>query len=418
MNTLKQVWHMIMTDKLFSGIYIFGTALALATGTVLAASFWSRIEPAYPEVNRARTCYIQSGLVKNKEGSTGVSSMSYTFVRDFAYNLKNVEAVSGVVDVWGDSYAPSADGGADVVVDVKGVDPGFFKVFDFDFLAGAPFGQTEFESGLPLAIITEETARKTLGAGDLADMLGRTIAIDYKDHRVTGIVHGAPSTMTASHSDIYVPYTTIENYDVEWRPMLGDMEVIIVTDDREDVRRQLDSFVASFNASNPEGLEFYMYEQPIGHFQHAFAHAQMTGYSPWDMILETAGSLLLLLIVPALNLSGIISGRMESRLCEMGVRKSFGATRGQLLRQVLTENLVLTIAGGLIGLACAWAFLSSYTFSTGNIFSEATLGGHTVFSPAVFATLLVLCALLNVMSALVPSWRSLRRPIVESLKEN
>ena len=40
--------------------------------------------------------------------------------------------------------------------------------------------------------------------------------------------------------------------------------------------------------------------------------------------------LLVLLLVPALNLSGMIASRMESRLAEMGVRKSFGAGRGKL----------------------------------------------------------------------------------------
>ena len=64
--------------------------------------------------------------------------------------------------------------------------------------------------------------------------------------------------------------------------------------------------------------------------------------------------LLVLLIVPAINLGGMIAGRMEERLSEMGIRKSYGASRRRLLGQVLAENLYMTLAGGLLGLLAAW----------------------------------------------------------------
>ena len=51
--------------------------------------------------------------------------------------------------------------------------------------------------------------------------------------------------------------------------------------------------------------------------------------------------LLALLFIPALNLSGMISSRMDSRISELGLRKAYGATRRCLLEQVLCENLLL-----------------------------------------------------------------------------
>ena len=64
-----------------------------------------------------------------------------------------------------------------------------------------------------------------------------------------------------------------------------------------------------------------------------------------------------LLLVPAINLSGMISSRMDDRLAEMGIRKAFGANRKQLLNQVLWENLRLTCIGGLMGLIVSWGLL-------------------------------------------------------------
>ena len=67
--------------------------------------------------------------------------------------------------------------------------------------------------------------------------------------------------------------------------------------------------------------------------------------------------LLLLLLVPALNLSGMIASRMEWRLPEMGVRKAFGATRGRLFAQIIWENLLLTVLGGVLGLLISFGML-------------------------------------------------------------
>ena len=118
---------------------------------------------------------------------------------------------------------------------------------------------------------------------------------------------------------------------------------------------------------------------------------------------------------------------MESRLAEMGVRKSFGAGRGKLLGQVMWENLLLTLLGGLLGLIVAWLFIyvgREWVFTLLDDYPEAIpqganayVSGEMLFAPAVFACALLLCVVLNLLSALVPAWLSLRKPIVNSLYE-
>lgn len=64
--------------------------------------------------------------------------------------------------------------------------------------------------------------------------------------------------------------------------------------------------------------------------------------------------LFILLLVPALNLSSITFSRMRKRVAELGVRRAFGATKRDIVSQVLLENLVLTLAGGLLGLVLSF----------------------------------------------------------------
>jgi putative ABC transport system permease protein len=122
----------------------------------------------------------------------------------------------------------------------------------------------------------------------------------------------------------------------------------------------------------------------------------------------------------------MISRRMEGRLAEMGVRKSFGATRSNLLRQVLNENLILTVMGGLLGLAIAWVILiSGYRwlfdlFTSGTTYPtsvDSFISMEMLMSPTVFAIAFAVCLTLNIISALIPAWFSLRKPIVESMNE-
>jgi putative ABC transport system permease protein len=63
------------------------------------------------------------------------------------------------------------------------------------------------------------------------------------------------------------------------------------------------------------------------------------------------GGMLVFMLLPALNLVNLNMGRILERSAEIGVRKAFGATSMQLAGQLVVENILLCLAGGLLGLA-------------------------------------------------------------------
>ena len=76
--------------------------------------------------------------------------------------------------------------------------------------------------------------------------------------------------------------------------------------------------------------------------------------------------------------------RMERRLGELGVRRAFGAPKGALIGQVLMENFLYTLLGGLVGLLFSFllvTFASSWVFKIGNGFSDAPRMVWTYRSP-------------------------------------
>lgn len=428
---------MLKQDKLFSGLYIVGTGLAIAMVMVVAVVYYVKIAPIYPETERMRTYYLEQLQVKNDApNSKGMIqwSASYDAVQEWFYPLKNVEVVSAVYEGMDQSaFVQPADLSGDIPVTVKYTDPAFFRVYSFRFLEGKSFAQADLESGIRNAVITDELARRLFGT--VRSVVGRTFSLNHMDCRVCGVVKSASLLTTRSYANIYLPYSVEPTYKtpVSYDPIhvyVGAYQLLFLVRDgkqAEALREEVADLQRNVNAQNKGKWQLELWQQPVSNTAYAFQQNVQSNFDTWGILKALLLVIAALLLVPSLNLSGLISSRMENRLPEMGVRKSFGAGRGRLLSQVMWENLVLTLLGGLLGLLLAWVLLyvlrdwvftmfDSYpaTFST---FGAVRVPGEVLFAPMVFVATLLFCLVINLLSAFLPAWHSLRRPIVASLFE-
>ena len=92
----------------------------------------------------------------------------------------------------------------------------------------------------------------------------------------------------------------------------------------------------------------------------------------------------ILLIVPAINLSSMTQSRLRQRVSEIGVRRAFGSTRMELIGQIVAENLVMTLLAGIVGLLLSVAF--AYV---GNTLLFAQEFSQTLNPPEVDASILL-----------------------------
>ena len=430
---LKQAWALLRQNPLFSGLYIAGTGLAIAMTMIVAMIYYVKLAPVYPEVNRGRTLYLTYTSFKS-DRSEWQSALSYSALQDWALHLENAEAISAQYSSWQftrNAYIQPEDRSGDFHPQVKLTDPAFFHIYAFRFLEGNPFTESDLQSGIRTAVITDDLARRLFGTAE--GVVGRSFSLSYIHYRVCGVVRGGSYLTPLSYAQVYLPYSVDGKYretQTAMFPYLGSFSLTFLVKDDEQARAlqaEVKDVTRRLNLEHEGQWKMNLWEQPTTHALSVFQEYPAQEFNFWSKVRYFGLMLLVLLLVPALNLSGMIASRMESRLAEMGVRKSFGAGRNKLLGQVMWENLLLTLLGGLLGLVIAWLALYAgreWLFFLLDDYAEAIpeganayVSGEMLFAPMVFLCAFVLCIVLNMLSALLPAWLSLRKPIVYSLYE-
>ena len=455
MKYIRQVLLMMREEKLFSAIHIAGTAMAIAFTMVMAVVYYIKLAPIYPEVNRMRTVYFNNLFVMLEQNGEpqGVYGFNYSAkaFEEWFLPSKNYEycapttlaAGVGVVEENSRLYViKGKDELIKVIANYTNAD--FFKIYQYDFLEGRPFTKQDVENKEPVCVISDDLAEIYFGKGVSA--VGKMVNVEqFGTRRVVGVIRGANQLTPDSYAQLFMPYTlnlltVINEFNNSYQ---GIYHIVLTVKDNAQLKalkqemnelatRLTESEVLNFDKRHIRGknvkqvvrLTREMETHPMHTLRDATTDEGYKEISNWQVLKHFGGILFILLFVPALNLCGIVAGRMERRTAEMGVRKTFGARRSTLLNQVVTENLVLTSIGGIIGLVVAWfaiygmrTEILSMFFDSSTISSSPIVTGEMVFSPMLFVGCFIAVVVLNLLSALLPAWLSLRKPIVESMME-
>lgn len=436
-----QTLYLMRRERLFAAIYIAGTAVAIASALMVANILHLRMGSFYPSVHRDRTVYVDANF-EDAQGYYLGYGFSRLAVEEMFGRLRCAELVCALVrDGYVYDFKACAEvGKQEVPVHPKFTDPDFFRLYPFRFVAGGAYTEESMEHGDRCVVITEDLARRlslgNLNDGETGGIVGSTILLNYLPYRVIGVVRAASSLLMDCSADVYMPYTvpdSREGYQNERVSYVGGLQVRVLLKrgyGHEDLREELEVLWAKYDAmrksARAEEIKWRLFVDPHWAKTLNFIDSNRTTMSLLLNLALPALLMLLFLLLPAINLSGMVSNRMEGRLAEMGVRKAFGANRGVLLRQVIQENLVLTLLGGLAGYVLSWLIIAAIRNHPmflamferdGEPVHQVSLQLDMFLSPSMFLIAFVCCAVLNLMAALMPAWKSLKKPIVESLNQ-
>lgn len=434
----REALSLIRADKLFSTIYIAGTAVAIASAMVVAIFVNILLADIPPESNRSRTLYLTSYYRKASmsNGKWLYTQFSTEAIDSCFRRMECVEAVAGFMSYlyYLDYKVSDMDGQHELPVSFTPTNTDYFRLYDFTFLSGRPFSEQEFQDGERVCVITERMAKA------LSLETGSSLLLADKPFRIVGVVKTVSYMLMNAAADVYIPYNVkgIGLYPERQTniPYIGPLDVHILLRKgftQQDFVRELEPLRQRYEAvaSSQTGEETGWRVWANSHFFRYITFFNSLGQEESTTLkamnlMPIALLMLLFLLLPAVNLSGLVSNRMEARRAEMGIRKAFGAKRRWLLREVIEENMLLTLMGGAVGWILSWVFISlarDTRVFRAMIISEDirtydfSLDPAMFLTPTLFIICFLCCAVLNLMAALIPAWRSLRKPIVESLNQ-
>lgn len=442
MKLLKKTIRDALSTPGYSLLYIIGAAFTIAFTTVYGMLLYGQLGPVYPEYDRSKTAYIDTSIIKY-ENYLGSGSISKLFIDKFLRDsLPSVEKLTAITN-YNEGYPMvQTDGhGSEFHVQARYIEPSFFDFYDYEIKAGKPFTMADLESRTRVAVISDKIARRLFK--NLDEAVGREISIDHVKYRITGVFREGSALCINSYGEVFLPYTIHPYYSSAKGDLpddyRGSLKVILkikpgMEDDfRASVREicgrinSIDSLTAKFYIPRVMSHAEQVLLQPEVSYSHDAEYkisdspSQLTLWKPFLI------GFLVVLIIPSLNISGLIGARMERTRSEIGVRRCFGARRPRLMAMVMTENLILTLVGGIIGLIASWiivttagTFLTELTplsFDNGASFGEsaAFATDEMKFAPVIFILALLVCLVLNLISAWIPAYKAMHRQITDSL---
>lgn len=422
-QTIRQAFALLRQNPLLSTISILGTAFAITMIMAIVITWQTKYADLEPEVNRNRCLYFSAMHLQKKDNKNWntFGSSSAAFMKDCVQPLSEVEACTAF-NAAHVALVSLTDGSNRVKVDVLDTDPGFWKVFSMRFIAGRGFTDADWGGEVKAIVISASTARKVFGT---TDVVGKSLLLNREEARIVGVVKDVSVTARDAYAQVWSMYPVGELTATSLWAYTNDKKVAALArtpDDFPAIKQGVEKRVKDINEAQNE-WKLDIMEQPdniVAHVNHVWANI---GPDLPMLYLQYAIALFIILLVPSLNLCGLSNSRMQQRVSELGVRKAFGATKSKLIRQILNENFMLTLMGGVIGLLLSyasvyamrtWLFTNSQNIGTAGDFS---LSMDALFSPLVFLLAFGFCLVINLLSAGLPAWLAARRTIVDSLND-
>lgn len=420
---LRQFFTLLRQQRLFSSIYIICTALSVALAMTLFLVVYIKFGPIYPEQARARMAVLKEVSVVHTKSDTRIFFDSGLGMADTLRNMPEVECVTSFTASLDEVCAP---GGESVPCKMWMADENYWQVFGFRFLHGRGINAKEQENFSPVCVVSESLARKAFGRTDVVgcelefgnlrtDSVKRIVGVVEDVCPATPLTYG--NLWTGIPSDKYDPGTFDGLFGCFTQVMLLRSGCTV-----EQLQRSMAMFQERYNREHAAiGVTIDLAGQPDSHRAGQFRDGGRLDAKPF--LRNVFCMLLAFLMIPAINMGSMVAGRVGGRINEMGIRRAYGATRMKLVWQVLQENFLLTLMGGVLGLLVSWIVMRlcsdwlPFVFNSGDMELDETVFLHTdmLFSGWVVLAVLLVCLVLNLVSALVPVIWYLRKPVTEAI---
>jgi predicted permease len=326
----------------------------------------------------------------------------------------NIPAFSSL-SIFRDFSEVVGETGAAEQAEIMRVSPDFFATLGVNLAMGRTFTEDEAEiakgKGAGVAIVTDAYWRQRLNSDP--NVLGRDIRVNTMPRKIVGVLP-PDFRFLSSEARLFLPIRSrLEERTPQQRHSGGGGTHMIARlkpgATMAEAQSQIDAHNAAVEEDNPEAkmmteAGFRSLVRPL--------HAEHVRSIRPTLLLMQAGVFFLLLI-GAVNLVNLLLIRASGRAKEMAIRRSMGASRAHVVRQVMIESVLLTFVGGLLGLAVgAWGIRLLEVLGADRL----PLGAHVAFDGWLALIGLAGAVVLGIGIAVPIAWFNLSRHLAHALQ--
>jgi putative ABC transport system permease protein len=282
--------------------------------------------------------------------------------------------------------------------------PGLYRMLGVPFTLGRDFLPEEGQPGKDHVIILTHKMWERLGSD--IHVLGSTVRIDGEPYTVVGVF--APGLTDRGQGEFAVPLAFRPeqfNRDMHWVDVMGRLKPgVTIQQAQADMNAVTARLAVSYPASN-KGWG-------------AIVDPLKNDFIPRERIMTLwllLGAVAFVLLIACANVANLLLARGMTRQKEMAIRSALGAKSRSIFAQLLTESLLLAMAGGALGIACGYAMLRGLiaVMPPNTLPSEADLSLN--FPILLFS--LAATSLAGLLFGCAPAWYASHVDPAEALKE-
>ena len=396
LNEVGFALRVMRRTPVFSATVILIVALAIVASASIFSIVNSVLLKPLPFRDPAALVQVAEKNDKLKLPVFGSSVLNFVSWREQSHSFEDLAGVGYTSYTLTGSGEPEQFSG-------NTISPALIRVLGTPPLAGRGFSDDEEKPGSPaVAMIGEGLWKRRFGADP--GVVGRTITLNGAPTTVVGI---APRGLNLiSGGDIYTPLVIDRSKEIRLSHTIQTFGRLRKGVSIEQAQAEMDTVSRRLGQQYPEIRDWGI------HLINMFD--TVIGPELKTRVLLLFWAVLLVLLVACANIANLLLARSAARQNEMGIRTAIGASRGQLVRQLLLESLLLSIVGGIFGLAGTALVIHviNKTLTQGVLpIPRVTLDANVLW----FA--LGLTIVTGLVFGIVPAWRTTKADINSVLKQ-